>query len=155
VPEALTLFVFTMLLLFLPKVISFLHTSGNASLAKEFGGKGRLALSVVLETITSTYSLPSTCCSMRSRAVILLGQGVSWVTQRRARTTMASIGDRRLSPTADRRRSDSWGHFVVHPLAEFFWWLSPVIAGLVLSIPLSIFISKASLGRRARSSDCF
>jgi membrane glycosyltransferase len=38
---------------------------------------------------------------------------------------------------------------------EFFWWLSPVLAGLVLSIPLSILLSKAGLGRRARSLGLF
>jgi membrane glycosyltransferase len=40
-------------------------------------------------------------------------------------------------------------------LPEFFWWLSPVLAGLVLAIPLSIFLSKNGVGRRARDLGLF
>jgi membrane glycosyltransferase len=48
-----------------------------------------------------------------------------------------------------------WGVSALIVVPEFFWWLSPVLAGLVLSIPLSILLSKAGLGRRARSLGLF
>jgi membrane glycosyltransferase len=53
VPEALTLFAFTMLLIFLPKVVSVVVTMGNKDEAAKFGGKHRLVLSALLETIVS------------------------------------------------------------------------------------------------------
>jgi membrane glycosyltransferase len=40
--------------------------------------------------------------------------------------------------------------FILWPV--FFWWLSPVLAGLVVSIPLSIFLGKVSVGQNARGS---
>jgi membrane glycosyltransferase len=43
--------------------------------------------------------------------------------------------------------------YIISP--PFFWWLSPVLAGLVFSMPISIFLSKASFGRRARELGVF
>jgi membrane glycosyltransferase len=36
-----------------------------------------------------------------------------------------------------------------------FWWFTPVLAGMALSIPLSVFTSRRSLGARARKMDFF
>src|SRR5581483_6196643 len=51
VPEALTLFALTMLLLFLPKLLSVILTMQNHSEAEKFGGRWRVALSALGETI--------------------------------------------------------------------------------------------------------
>ena len=80
----------------------------------------------------------------------LLGQGISWATQRRG--TEADGTDWReaiLTHGGHTLFGIVWGvsSFILSP--AFFWWLSPVIAGLVLSIPISIFTSKPSLGRAA------
>jgi membrane glycosyltransferase len=86
----------------------------------------------------------------------LLGQGASWVTQRRGTT----------SDDADWREAILthgwhtvfglvWGVSVLVLLPSFFWWLSPVLAGLVFAIPLEIFLSKAGIGRRARQLGLF
>jgi membrane glycosyltransferase len=40
-------------------------------------------------------------------------------------------------------------------MPDFFWWLSPVLAGLVLSIPLSILSSRPDIGRSARRLGLF
>jgi len=37
----------------------------------------------------------------------------------------------------------------------YFWWLSPVLAGMVFSIPISIFLSKLSFGRHAANLGLF
>jgi membrane glycosyltransferase len=36
-----------------------------------------------------------------------------------------------------------------------FWWFTPVLAGMVLSVPLSVLTSRRSLGHRARSLGLF
>jgi membrane glycosyltransferase len=36
----------------------------------------------------------------------------------------------------------------------FVWWLAPVAGALALSIPLSVYTSRASLGERARRPAC-
>ena len=157
VPEALTLFALTMLLLFLPKVVSVIVTMGDAREVARFGGRGRLVLSAILETIASALLAPVNMM-FNSKFVIftLLGQGVSWVTQKRAgdedgidwREAIITHGPRVVFGLV-------WGVSSLILFPAFFWWLSPVIAGLVLSVPVSIFTSKASYGRRARELGIF
>ena len=48
-----------------------------------------------------------------------------------------------------------WGVSAFILVPRFFWWLSPVLAGLVFSIPLSIFLSKVGFGRAARRLGLF
>ena len=86
----------------------------------------------------------------------LLGEGVSWVAQRRGRRDADGTDwRRRCSPTGSRPLSgSSWGVSSFILLPGYFWWLSPVLAGLVLSIPVSIFFSKASVAGRRASWDC-
>lgn len=157
VPEALTLFVFTLLLLFLPKVVSLVVTLRDARVAERFGGRRRLVASAVLETLMSGLLAPINM-AFNSKFVLttLLGQGVSWVTQRRG--TEADGTDWReaiLTHGGHTLFGVVWGvsSYIISP--AFFWWLSPVIAGLILSIPLSIVLSKASLGRATRSLGLF
>ncbi|MEI8090098.1 MAG: glucans biosynthesis glucosyltransferase MdoH [Opitutaceae bacterium] len=152
VPEALSLFVFTMLLLFLPKIVSVVLTLGNPELLVRFGGAVRLALSAIFETGVSALLAPINML-FNAKFVIftLLGQGVGWVTQQRAgeedgtdwREAIITHGWHTVFGLI-------WGvsSYIISP--AFFWWLSPVLAGLTTSIPLSIFLSKASFGRKVR-----
>lgn len=157
VPEALTLFIFTLLLLFLPKIVSVVVTFSNRGAAARFGGRQKLVLSALLETSLSVLLAPINMM-FNSKFVLttLLGQGVSWVTQRRGadvdgtdwREAILTHGGHTLFGIV-------WGvsSYIISP--AFFWWLSPVIAGLIVSIPLSIFLSKSSFGRAARSVGLF
>jgi membrane glycosyltransferase len=43
-----------------------------------------------------------------------------------------------------------WGLAAWWFMPDFFWWLSPVLAGLALSIPLSMISSRPEFGRAAR-----
>ena len=40
-------------------------------------------------------------------------------------------------------------------MPDFFWWLTPVLAGLVLSVPLSMLSSRPDIGRAARALGMF
>ena len=157
IPQALFLFAFTMLLLFLPKVVSLISALGNTETADKFGGRARMVLSAVLETATSTLLAPINMV-FNSKFVIftLLGQGVGWITQRRdAGDEGTDWREAILTHWTMTAFGLIWGvsAFILSPM--FFWWLSPVIAGLVLSIPLSIFLSKSSIGRQAREVGLF
>ncbi len=157
VPEAFTLFVFTMLLIFLPKVVSVIVTFNDRARAETFGGRQKLVVSAVLETLLSALLAPiNMAFNAKFVLTTLLGQGVNWVTQRRGadvdgtdwREAILTHGGQTIFGLV-------WGisSFIISP--GFFWWLSPVIAGLVLSIPISIFLSKAAFGRVARSLGLF
>jgi membrane glycosyltransferase len=96
-------------------------------------------------------------------ATILFGMGVHWGPQKR---TPEGV------PWAQAFRAH-WGHTVIgiiwsaivwyldHPQNSgffnhpSFWWFLPVSAGMIFSIPLSVFTSRASLGARARSLGLF
>jgi membrane glycosyltransferase len=48
-----------------------------------------------------------------------------------------------------------WGTAIWRLGHPAFWWFAPVVAGTVLSIPLSVLTSRASLGEKARRLGLF
>ncbi len=157
VPEALTLFLFTMLLLFLPKLVSVVVTLGRQDEVEKFGGRGRLLVSALAETASSALMAPISMI-FNSKFVVYtaLGQGVNWVAQqRRAEDDGTDWREAILTHGPQTAFGFIWGlsAFILAP--AYFWWLSPVLVGLVCSIPLSIFFSKASFGRAARDLGIF
>lgn len=155
VPEAFALFVLTMTMIFLPKILSvglvLKHRRSDA-----YGGPVRLVISAVLEVITSALLAPiNMMFHAKFVAYILLGQGVSWVTQQRKASDDPDWREAIITHSGQTLFGLIWGAsaYVIAP--SFFWWLLPVLLGLVLSAPLSIFLSRTSLGRRARDAGLF
>ena len=157
IPEALTLFSLTMLLLFLPKFVSVVVMLGRGDEVALYGGRGRLVASAILEAAVSMLLAPINMI-FNTRFVIftLLGQGVSWVAQKRAaeedgtdwREAIITHGFQTVFGLV-------WGVSSMILIPAYFAWLSFVLAGLVFSIPLSIFLSKAGFGRKARELGIF
>ncbi|MBI5691712.1 MAG: glucans biosynthesis glucosyltransferase MdoH [Verrucomicrobia bacterium] len=152
VVNALALFALTMLLLFLPKLVSVAVTLGQPEQVRRFGGRGRLLLSFASETVFSVLLAPVNMM-FHSKFVLftLLGQGVSWLAQRRgAEDDGTDWREAILTHGGQTAFGVVWGvsAFIASP--RFFFWLSPVVVPLVLSIPVSIFLSKAGVGRAAR-----
>jgi membrane glycosyltransferase len=155
VPEAFALFLFTLLLLFLPKLISVLLALRKQR-ARAYGGPLRLGLSVLVEVLVSTLLAPvNMMFNTKFVLYILLGQGVAWVTQQRAASEDAEWREAIITHAGQTAFGLVWGVSAFILVPSFFWWLSPVLAGLVLSVPLSIFLGKAGFGRRARELGLF
>ncbi len=156
VPESLSLFLFTLLLLFLPKVISVIVVLQSDANAQRFGGRGAVVVSAILETAQSVLLAPIHML-FNSRFVFstLLGQGVSWIAQHRGAEDGTDWREAILTHGGQMVFGLIWGVSSFILLPTFFWWLSPVLAGLVLVIPLSIVLSKESLGRHARRIGLF
>ncbi len=156
-PEALVLFSLTMLLLFLPKFASVIVLFGSEDEVARFGGRWRVAASSLLEAAGSMLLAPINMI-FNTKFVIftLLGQGVGWVAQKRAadedgtdwREAIITHGTSTVFGVV-------WGVSTLILIPAYFAWLSPVLVGLVFSIPLSIFLSKASFGRRSREIGIF
>ncbi len=155
VPEAFVLFIFTMLLLFLPKFVSILLAL-NERRAEGYGGPARLFVSAVLEMLASALLAPVNMM-FHARFVIdiLLGQGVSWVTQRREAVDDADWREAILTHALQMVFGLVWGASAFILVPSFFWWLLPILLGLVFAAPLSIFLGKASFGRKARELGIF
>ena len=151
---ALTLLGSTAILLFLPKLFSLALVVAKGG-AGRFGGPLRMSLSVLGEVVVSTFLAPVRML-FHSFFVVstLLGWRVSWNAQNR---------DDKGTSWGDALRFHWWGTalglvwgwlmWVINP--GFFWWLSPIVAGLVLSAPLSVWTSRPGLGKAARKAGLF
>jgi membrane glycosyltransferase len=132
-------------------------TLGNPEAVGRFGGRLRLVMSAVLETAASVLLAPvNMMFNAKFVLFTLLGQGVGWVTQQRGADDDGSDWREAIITHGGQTAFGLiWGlsSYIISP--PFFWWLSPVLAGLVFSMPISIFLSKASFGRRARELGVF
>ena len=152
--RTLALYLVTLGMLLIPKILAVLAQAARGKLSR-FGGAGRLTLSVLLEALFSVLLAPIMAV-LQTRFVVsvLAGRKVTWAVQQRqdATTTLSDAVRRHGSSTA---LGILWGLVVYRYMPEFFWWLSPVLAGLALSIPLSILSSRPDIGRAARAVGIF
>jgi len=145
----------TLAMLFLPKILALVLLAAKPGLRSQFGGLGRASLSVLIESLFSVLLAP-VLMLFQSKFVlaILLRQNVGWPAQQR--------GDHQTG------LAEAFGTHVFHTLIaavvgflaythvpSFFWWFTPVLAGLALSIPVSMITSRTSLGRLARRAGIF
>jgi membrane glycosyltransferase len=153
--HALLVFLICMVVIMLPKFLALLDLANDWPRRKLFGGLLRASLSVVGETIFSTLHAPLLML-WHTRFVVtnFLGVSVNWTTQKRAAggTTWWFAFQRH------------WGHTLIGLLCgvfmwrlepSLFWWFTPMLAGMALSVPLSVLTSRRSLGARARSAGLF
>lgn len=107
------------------------------------------------ETVFSTLHAPLLML-WHTRFVVtnLFGATVTWSPQKRAANGTSW-------PSALRRH---WGHTLIGIIwgalmweldQTLFWWFTPILAGLVCSVPLSVLTSRDSLGVQARKLGWF
>ena len=153
-PErALALFTATATLLFLPKVLSVVLIWVKG--AREFGGALRLTASMIMELLFSMLLAPVRML-FHSRFVIaaFLGWAISWKSPPRedAETSWGEAARRHGGHTL---LGLVWGGGVYWLEPGFLWWLLPIVGSLMLSIPLSVFSSRVTLGRSFRRARLF
>ncbi|MGI6782708.1 MAG: glucans biosynthesis glucosyltransferase MdoH [Aminivibrio sp.] len=145
----------TTLLLILPKFLGALPILLRDIRARLYGGKIRLFGSILLEVAFSTILTPIRMI-FHSIFVVstLLGKTVRWGGQSR---------DDRGTTWREAFRAHWWGSFlgiawgaaVWFITPSYFWWISPIIISLALSIPVSVVTGRASVGRAARRAGLF
>jgi membrane glycosyltransferase len=144
----------TLLLLFAPKILSVAFVLARGE-ARQFGGPVRLIASVAFESVLATLLAPIRM-AFHSRFVLLnlMGREVPWISQRR---------EDRETPWRDALRHHgrdalvafAWGSAVLWIAPSYFFWLTPVLVALVLSVPLSVLTSRVRLGEAARRRGLF
>jgi len=153
--EAFLIFVICMTVIMVPKLLSLIDLARDPKRRREFGGLLNTAAGVVAETVFSTLHAPLLML-WHTRFVVMniAGITVGWTTQKRAADGTDWI-------YAVQRH---WGHMLIGGLwgwcmwtldPGMFWWFTPVLAGMVLSVPLSVLTSRRSLGARARTLGMF
>jgi len=148
--EIAVLFVLTLAVLLLPKVLGAMLAMRERVLRGEFGGSRRLCVSLLVEQLFSILLAP-TMMLFHSTFVVqtLLGRSVSWNAQERS--------ERGVTVREAFRRQKwhlvlgvVWGGAMLWLAPQFFWWLTPVLAGLLFGIPLTVWTSRVSAGRMLR-----
>ena len=153
--EAFLIFMICMTVIMLPKFLSLIDLARDWPRRREFGGLLNAAASVVGETIFSTLHAPLLML-WHTRFVLtnLLGISVGWTTQNRSAngTDWLYAGQRHWGHTLI---GGAWGWFTWQLNPTLFWWFTPVLAGMIFSIPLSVLTSRRQLGARAKSLGLF
>jgi len=153
--EATTLLAITLTILYLPKLLGYLALFTDSRRLRAHGGAWRAAFSLMLESLLSVLLAPILMLFQSGFVFsILLGRSVRWAPQQR------DDGETSWHEAI----AAHWSHSLLALLAgvlsyrfipDFFPWLTPVLLGPVLSIPLSRWTSRVDLGRRLKAVGLF
>jgi len=154
--EAISLFGFTMVMLFLPKLIALFDLRSSPAQVAGFGGWRRLGTGVAAETLIFTLLAPILMAFHTKFIVLTLcRRRISWGTQRRGRAGESAWREAAVAHA---------GHTVAGLIGVVVaWqvgpamvaWMSPILAGLIFSFPLSYFTGLVSIGRGLRQRGLF
>ena len=148
-------FVFTMAILLAPKVLGFVAMLLDREQRRGCGGALRATAGLLLETVLAALMAPITMyVQSRGVAEVLAGRDSGWEVQRRDDGTL---------PLSALLRSYGGTTLLGLLLGGLAWavspamlaWMSPVVAGLVLSIPIVAFTSSPAVGRWLRRVGIF
>jgi membrane glycosyltransferase len=148
--EIAAIFGLTLAVLLLPKVLGAILAMRDRQQRRQYGGAARLCVSLLYEQLFSMLLAPSMMLFHSTFVVqTLLGRSVSWNAQDRS--------ERGVTLREAFRRQKwhlvlgvIWGALMWRTAPQFFWWLTPVLVGLIFGIPLTMWTSRTGAGRRLR-----
>jgi membrane glycosyltransferase len=152
----LLLFAVAVTMLTLPKLLAVLLVLRDRKRRAEFGGAVHMLTGFVIEHALSALLAPAQMI-FNSRFVIeiLMGRDVPWNPQRRDADGGVDWEGIVKSYAPHTVIGTLWAFIAWELGPSFFWWLSPVTCGLVLSIPVSVILSMPGFGRRLRGLGLF
>jgi membrane glycosyltransferase len=144
--EIAALLSITVAVLFLPKIFGALLAMKEPRLRRGFGGGPRLFASLGIEQLFSILLAPAMMLFHTAFVVTTLaGKPVVWHAQER--------GDRGIGVLEAFLRHKwhvaigiAWGAVILVFAPRYIWWLLPVLAGMVLSVPLTVVTSHTGVG---------
>lgn len=141
----LTAAVFT--LLFAPKILALLGALFSTKTRRSFGGTFALLTGVFIETILSVLLAP---CVMMAHTLmvagIISGHAVGWGNQNRE-TDGTAWSDALRFHAAPTIIGIAWAFLAWRIGMEFTMWMAPILLGLILCIPVSVWTSRSRYGR--------
>jgi membrane glycosyltransferase len=154
--EMTTVLVVTLSMLFLPKLLSLLLLLlRQRQKLKQAGGFLRVLASMVLETLFSALIAPVLMLYQSKFVVaILLRRSVGWPPQQRDARRL-SLKEAVVAHGGQTLIGMISGILSYLYIPDFFWWFTPVLAGLLLVIPISMLSSSTHLGSLARKLGLF
>ncbi len=146
---AFILFTATMAMLIVPKVLAVLLAIFQRTTRTTFGGALPLVAGAVLEQLVATLMAPALMLFNTSSVLsILMGRTVNWAAQARdgaGGTSWLSAARTHWSHTLI-GGGLAWIAFQIHPMVG--WWFSPIWMGLLLSIPMTVWLDHPKRGRK-------
>ena len=153
--HAFLIFIICMVVIMLPKFLSLIDLARDWPRRAQFGGLLNATGGVLGETLFSTLHAPLLML-WHTRFVLtnIAGISVGWTTQKRSAdgTDWLYAVQRHWGHTLI---GVVWGWFTWKLDPGLFWWFTPVLAGMVFSVPLSVLTSRRSLGAWAKSAGLF
>jgi membrane glycosyltransferase len=147
---AFTLLATTAVVLFVPKLLGVVVVLFKGE-AKRFGGAFRLFCGLFFEVLFSALLAPIRMLFHSKFVFItLLGRQVGWGPQQRSDLGTGWREAFRFHGTG-MLLALIWGAVLFVFNRSFFWWNTPVLIPLLLSVPLSVWSSRVSLGRILRN----
>ncbi|MFU2509918.1 glucans biosynthesis glucosyltransferase MdoH [Pseudoalteromonas sp. ASV78] len=143
----------TIVLLLLPKLMGIIVTLIHRN--KQFGGSFKLIFGSIIETVFAIIIAPLMMVFHSYFVVcVFLGKKVSWDAQPRSGRMVPwreAIGYTLFSTLV----AVAWGGIAYYFTPVFFWWLSPILVGLILAAPIVRYSSSIGLGVRLRKMGIF
>jgi membrane glycosyltransferase len=150
---AVLLAVGTAVLLILPKILAVALVWKRD--ARDFGGRARLILGLLGETIFSALLAPIRMVFHTQFVVApLLGRTVTWKSPPRE-DSETGWGEATRHHGAHCLLGVAWAGAVSWLNPSYLWWLFPVVGALAFSVPISVYSSRVALGRRLRAASLF
>jgi membrane glycosyltransferase len=134
-------FAATMGLLIMPKLLAYLVVIGRRKERIAFAGSLRVLAGILVETVLAALMAPSMMIFQSSAvAEILLGRDAGWQVQRRSdgEVTRREMYRKFAAPTLFGFVMGLSAYAVSVPL---LLWMSPVVAGLLLALPIGLLTS--------------
>lgn len=154
--QSAALLVFTAILLFGPKILAVLDLCLQRGGAARFGGASRVLAGVMLETVFSALLAPILMLfHAKFVLAILFGHGTRWLAQRR---TIEGGGEWREACRIHGGQTllgIGWAAVLVRQAPQLLAWMSPLLAGIIFSVPFSVITSSVRLGGRSRRAGLF
>ncbi|TPW34051.1 glucans biosynthesis glucosyltransferase MdoH [Oecophyllibacter saccharovorans] len=150
--QARDLFIGTMVILLAPKALAYIAACFDRHTREGSGGAGRLALSVLIETLIGGLIAPIAMMIQTSGILsILMGRDSGWKAQNRddGRVSIKEVMHRYWIYSALGVALSVAAWSVSLPL---FLWMLPVLIGLVLAIPLVAFTGSTVMGQDLRKA---
>jgi membrane glycosyltransferase len=140
-------------LLVIPKLLAAIVAGARG--ARAFGGMANLGISVVLEIVVSALLAPIRML-FHTQFVIaaLAGWTITWKSPARA-DAATSVAEALARHGWQTGIGVAWVSGVAWQAPHFLPWIAPVAAGLILAVPISVAMSRASLGISARRAGLF
>jgi membrane glycosyltransferase len=150
------LFGFTMIMLFGPKILAVVDLFLQPGGARRFGGAPHVLGGVLLECLFSVLLAPILMLFHAKFVLsIVFGRGIKWVTQRRSADGGISWSEAARAHGTHTLIGVVWTIALVIFAPRLLGWMSPVLFGMMFSIPFEVLTSHPSLGLWARRRGLF